>query len=60
MINWQQTGWKNGRPTFAHRAEIVTRARELGNCRAFRDGQEAYCPCGLRWSLDEDRPECGR
>lgn len=28
-------------------------------CGAIRQSDEAYCPmCGLRWSLDEDRPEC--
>lgn len=31
------------------------------SCTAIRDGQEVYCPtCALRWSLDEDRPECPR
>lgn len=28
-------------------------------CRAIRQSDEVYCPnCGLRWSLNEDRPEC--
>jgi hypothetical protein len=31
------------------------------NCRAIRQSDEVYCPdCSLRWSLNEDRPECPR
>lgn len=30
-----------------------------GDCRAIRQSDEVYCPdCGLRWSLNEARPEC--
>lgn len=57
--HWQQTGWRDGKPVFSSR----TRNRVIATvlvCKAIRDGQEVYCPCGLRWSLDEDRPECPR
>lgn len=37
------------------------RAQPPVPCRAIRQSDEVYCPrrgCGLRWALDEDRPEC--
>ncbi len=65
MSRWQQTGWRGGKPVFR---DLVAPRFTIGNpkividpkCRAIRDGQEVYCPCGVRWTLGEDRPECPR
>lgn len=41
-----------------YRTVLVARTPQ---CGAVRQSDEAMCPrCGLRWSLDEDRPECPR
>lgn len=27
-------------------------------CRQYPQGDEYYCPCGIRWGVDEERPAC--
>lgn len=40
--------------------EVPTLIREVrGLCRDVREHDETYCAtCGLRWSNDEEKPEC--